>query len=439
MAVDYFRKMYLENTTYPSKMRTVPEKYHWNKILQISPALSEFADDSLMRYKDAARRRYELFLKQSEFKKPYLASSYPEMERGMPYVPRDNPPFDWPPGDGPCNPEVEDCGGPLSQVCDLDHSGGFCPGNANGDVVSWTASRNVLFFTITYKSDPSTYISPSGGGTSGTWTIYAGAGEHFITIEATMESDIPGQSCSSNVNVTSKPQSECCPSESTLSCDEVNTPTTISQSSSVTVYFDNSKATGPYTWAVVGTGFTLDSASTSGLTNGLNASASACGVAYVTITDSCGNTATCAVRCPDSGSWVLIASGASAYCACSGTHDYQSGSSYYKSCREYRQRVDRQASTYGSSTCPSTCDNSDRGCNKASYVATCKSNADSGTGLCNDYVTDECIILPLYGIYNNQRVDWCIDGTNATCLGGSCIIYWRCQCNGYVAVYEWQC
>jgi len=60
----------------------------------------------------------------------------------------------------------------------------------------------------------------------------------------------------------------------------------------------------PYTWAVSGTGFCLDYATTEGKSNVLRADSSACGTAKITITDYCGNVAICYVRSTD-GQWVL--------------------------------------------------------------------------------------------------------------------------------------
>ena len=63
----------------------------------------------------------------------------------------------------------------------------------------------------------------------------------------------------------------------------------------------------PYSWSVSGTGFTLDNAVTTGLTNTLNADATACGTATITVTG-CGSTVvTGYVRCT-TGQWVVKSS-----------------------------------------------------------------------------------------------------------------------------------
>ena len=62
---------------------------------------------------------------------------------------------------------------------------------------------------------------------------------------------------------------------------------------------------GPYTWSVVGLGFSLGSAVTVGRFNTLNANWCACGTADITVTDGCDSQANGSVRCSDCGEWVL--------------------------------------------------------------------------------------------------------------------------------------
>lgn len=62
---------------------------------------------------------------------------------------------------------------------------------------------------------------------------------------------------------------------------------------------------GPYSWSVSGTGFTLTSATTTGLSNTLQANSTACGSATITVTGCGGNTAVGYVRCT-TGRWVSI-------------------------------------------------------------------------------------------------------------------------------------
>ena len=86
-------------------------------------------------------------------------------------------------------------------------------------------------------------------------------------------------------------------------------PETIARSSSVEVSITDSLGTkgSSYSWSVSGTGFTLDNAITTGLTNTLNADATACGLATITITGCDGTVITGYVRCT-TGQWVSCGS-----------------------------------------------------------------------------------------------------------------------------------
>ena len=78
---------------------------------------------------------------------------------------------------------------------------------------------------------------------------------------------------------------------------------TIARSASIFVSVADTSC-GPFSWAVSGTGFTLDNAVTAGVVNVLNADASACGVATVTVTGCDSTVVTAYVRCSEGGHWV---------------------------------------------------------------------------------------------------------------------------------------
>lgn len=84
---------------------------------------------------------------------------------------------------------------------------------------------------------------------------------------------------------------------------------TIIRGGTASIQVSDSIGYGPYNWTVTGTGFTLDSAQTAGLTNTLNADGTACGSALITVTPTSGACsgvpATGAVRCT-TGKWVLL-------------------------------------------------------------------------------------------------------------------------------------
>lgn len=102
-----------------------------------------------------------------------------------------------------------------------------------------------------------------------------------------------------NMRINKCRDDECCAYD--LAYDYGTSAATIAQSASCTVAVTGSD--GPFDWSVSGTGFTLDSATTTGLTNTLNADASACGSATITVTDACSRSTTGYVRCT-TGQWV---------------------------------------------------------------------------------------------------------------------------------------
>ncbi len=85
--------------------------------------------------------------------------------------------------------------------------------------------------------------------------------------------------------------------------------------------------TGPYSWTVSGTGFTLDHSITVGLSNTLNADNTACGSAEITVTDKCGQTVTGYIRETDNSHWQAQAGEVNQCKLAGGTGSwYQSGS-----------------------------------------------------------------------------------------------------------------
>ena len=86
----------------------------------------------------------------------------------------------------------------------------------------------------------------------------------------------------------------------TMDWDGGTSASTIASNDSCTVAVQN--GLGPYNWSVSGTGFTMGSAQTSGVSNTLLADDTACGPATISVTDECGVTATGYVRCT-AGQW----------------------------------------------------------------------------------------------------------------------------------------
>lgn len=100
-------------------------------------------------------------------------------------------------------------------------------------------------------------------------------------------------------------ESECC-DDTTMSWNDPGSADTVARNANCTVaILDTLGKGGPYSWAVSGTGFTLTDATTIGLSNTLNADATACGTATVTVTGCGGTAVTGYVRCT-TGNWVRI-------------------------------------------------------------------------------------------------------------------------------------
>ena len=91
-----------------------------------------------------------------------------------------------------------------------------------------------------------------------------------------------------------------CIDDAAMAYDYGSSAATVAQNNSCTVVITGLNT--PFTWSVSGTGFTLDNATTEGLTNTLNADGSACGSATITVTGCDGTVATGYVRCT-TGTW----------------------------------------------------------------------------------------------------------------------------------------
>ena len=85
-----------------------------------------------------------------------------------------------------------------------------------------------------------------------------------------------------------------------IAWDDDASAETVARNNSVSVAIKD--GLGPYNWSVTGTGFTVGSAQTSGVSNTVIADGSACGSATITVIDQCG-LATGYVRCT-TGVWV---------------------------------------------------------------------------------------------------------------------------------------
>ncbi len=126
--------------------------------------------------------------------------------------------------------------------------------------------------------------------------------------------DAAGNKCQTILEVTCRPV-ECCtaPGYIAMTFDDASTPDTVAKNNSISVFVQD--GCGPYTWSLLGasTGFSLGSASTSGVSNTLSLANTNCGgvgghVAYATIqvVDDCGTTVSFRINAAD-GTWETIA------------------------------------------------------------------------------------------------------------------------------------
>lgn len=177
----------------------------------------------------------------------------------------------------------------------------------------------------------------------------------------------------------------------------------------------------PFGWAVAGTGFTFGQANTDGRVNRLDASASACGAASITVTDKCGNPVTGYVRCT-TGQWVqkteydniCVLSGTGTSTGTAGSSSCWTGadtcmsSETFELVQGYRKQTQQtcRSMQHGSRTCEN-------------------SQSDACSGIC-DFCGLDC--------------DNCIDPGFASCINDDAPAEGAsCYCIGGLKYYEWEC
>jgi len=141
-----------------------------------------------------------------------------------------------------------------------------------------------------------------------------------------------GSSCSARATVSA------CDPENAVTWDSVNSATSIDQSQSVSVFVEN--GTAPYTWSVSGSGFTMGSTKTTGMSNTLIADSEACGNATITATDACGTSCTGNVQGTE-GEWAANFTTPFGECECSGPPDdgtVYSGTIYCNGWKIYEEK-----------------------------------------------------------------------------------------------------
>jgi hypothetical protein len=213
----YSRKNLSTGDSYQTS-RVYSHKSVQDAITKEFPIWSEFGSHQKpYRYgrpRNSVYRAYQLYLQQSEFKKPYLHTSYPEMEYGfdLPGRPRifsaDIPdvPDPWRPEtiipepgalivfDLNCNSEDEE-----ASDCDTGDCG-FCPNDTV--FVQLSCSEPCYHVQVSLTDDPATKLTNIKGYGTNTvsFDLEAGNEAGFITIEASMTS-VEGVTGTSNVNL----------------------------------------------------------------------------------------------------------------------------------------------------------------------------------------------------------------------------------------------
>lgn len=294
---DYSRKSYISNNPYPEYLKTNPSKAVWNVILEVYPFLSEFSQSQLGSFD----RSVEDYLRQSERKKPYNGRPFEMMEdefEGFPGIwpdPTSGIDFPWStPGNLP-TPDVFAPGGAAHFSVNIQYC--YCEGG--GQEVTALGSQNILSISPEVGSISNIVVN-----TPKNWTFtYTAPAEVFGAVEFTVKMLDPTTGLVGNAtdSIIKCSTSSCCDEVDEMTWDTSTSATTINRSGSATVAVQDGK--GTYAWSVSGTGFTLDEETTTGTSNTLNADASACGTATITVTDACETIVTGEVRCNQGSSW----------------------------------------------------------------------------------------------------------------------------------------
>jgi len=250
-------------------------------------------------------------VRESEFAKPYDES---EDYSGMEYPAPNWPGTDWPgidyPNMGLPVPDFPGMYDPWHMNFRCDVSPCWCEGetktfaaNCTHEIISAHFAPSEDDLSVAFSKSTISITAASGirSGESG-----------YLTI--TMKANVPkgGSLWQGKYNPVHGTHSSISVSEcwGSICCDDSGMawagPETINQDESKSVAITDSLGNGgPYSWSVSGSGFTLDHAETTGLTNMLNADVAACGTATVTVTGCGGTIVTGYVRCT-TGNWTEI-------------------------------------------------------------------------------------------------------------------------------------
>lgn len=209
--------------------------------------------------------------------------------------------------------------------------------------------------------------------------------------------------------ITIKSSCDPCTGITPLSWDSGASATTVARNASVTVAVQD--GLGPYNWTVSGTGFSLATAQTSGVSNTLIAGAAACGSATISVTDQCSGSVINYVRCT-TGQWGNVTAG----CILGGVPDSNVNGSMEKISGKYKQ----QQIIAG---CSGT---EIGGCDATDCSAYCGSGGCINCTSCLDWICSDT------NLGNTQCGEWC-------CSYGACDEGSFCAGNSLLRYWEWIC
>jgi len=245
-------------------------------------------------------------LPHSENKKPYMEDSYEEMEYFQ------SPPFgfpwNFPDFDAPWQVPGEPIGLPWLLIfwCGLDIESCYCPEekrcydlNCWHDIVKVSVNEFLTLephkFSVTVSSGQ---LCVTAAADAETDSVYI---DILMVADPGDGSIIYGEYQGLSVAPCCKEDCGCTGAETPVAYDRTSSPATINRIDTEIIYV--TPGTAPYTWVITGTGLTLGSAVTAGVSNTVTADGSACGCGAITVTDACGNIAYGGIRVVEASAW----------------------------------------------------------------------------------------------------------------------------------------
>jgi len=353
-------------------------------------------------YQNPARYLKEMVAKESTFEKPYLDEEYRKMHFDFP-VP-DWPPFpDFPPFPdipGP-TPGLSWCAITCYTPLDCDepiwcHPSIWCGTDLECNLCSWvvegaTSGYSPHAMSLHWNWGIDVWIDSE---------LVEAGGEALIHVQMT---DPCGNLCGEDVEVTCK----VCPPETVISWNDDLSAETIGRSEDKTVTVKD--GLGPYKWSVAGTGFSLLHNETIGVGNTLQADASACGTATITVTDYCEDSVIGYVRGTEGSDWVQKSTGTCVAPGAAVWYGSGTGTKYFEAVYGYQRQ--REVIVYHAFRVNRTC------------------GVDDG---CTDYCIDG------YHCLNSPFIDDLTRNITPNCQQEGADI--RCWCGNINLTYwEWEC